>query len=190
MYRRHDKELTLEVAAHTVAETDLIRRTKTGDKAAFEQLYRMHVGRVYGLCLRLTANKGRAEESTQTVFIRVWEIIGSFRGESAFSTWLHRVAVNVVLAERRKERRLETIVAAAGTLDGFEIAEPARFPGNAIDLETAVASLPDRAREVFVLHDIEGYRHEEIADLLGVVAGTSKTHLHRARKILRGVLER
>ena len=179
----------MEIAAHTVPEADLIRRTKTGDKAAFEQLYRMHVGRVYGLCLRLTANKERAEESTQTVFIRLWEIIGSFRGESAFSTWLHRITVNVVLAEKRKEHRLEAVVTTTGLLEEFEGAGPAQFPGTAIDLETAVAALPDRAREVFVLHDIEGYRHEEIADLLGVVAGTSKTHLHRARKILRGALQ-
>lgn len=182
--------IKLEIAAHTISEIDLIQRTKRGDRDAFEYLYRMHVGRVYGLCLRLTSDKGRAEEATQNVFVRVWEMIGSFRGESAFSTWLHRVAVNAVLIEKRKEHRLGARVQATGIPEEYESVDEPPFPGTSMDLEAAVASLPDRARSVFVLHDIEGYRHEEIADLLGVAVGTSKTHLHRARKILRGALQR
>lgn len=167
--------------------TDLVRQAREGDDAAFEALYRANVGRVYALCLRLSADPRRAEELTQDTFVRAWERLHTFRGDAAFTTWLHRLTVNVVFmarrAERRRERRVLTIEAPP------EIAS-AGSPAGRIDLERAIASLPDGAREVFVLHDIEGYRHREIAALTGLSAGTSKAQLFRARRLLRRRLDR
>ncbi len=140
---------------------DLVARAQAGDQTAFRELYREHAGRVYALCLRLTGDGRDAEERTQDVFVRLWDKLSSFRGESAFSSWLHRLAVNVVLNE-----------------------------GLGIDLERAIAELPDGAREVFVLYDIEGYGHGEIAQLVGIAEGTSKAQLFRARRLLREKLER
>lgn len=159
-----------------------------GDRRAFEQLYRLHVGRVYALCLRIAADSGRAEELTQDVFVRVWEMIGSFRGESAFSSWLHRVTVNVVLVDIRSNRRRSARVFVTDDLTAYDTTETESPPGAALDLESAIASLPPQARTTFVLHDIEGYRHEEIAELMGLATGTSKAQLHRARKLLKEVL--
>ena len=159
-----------------------------GDRRAFEQLYRLHVGRVYALCLRIAADSGRAEELTQDVFVRVWEMIGSFRGESAFSSWLHRVTVNVVLVDIRSSRRRSARVFATDDLSAYDTTETESQPGTAVDLEAAIASLPPQARTTFVLHDIEGYRHEEIAELMGLATGTSKAQLHRARKLLKEAL--
>lgn len=168
--------------------TDLIHRAQLGDQAAFEVLYREHVGRVYALCLRLTADAARAEELTQDVFVRVWERLASFRGESAFSSWLYRVAVNVVFLSSRRARRRTARVVAVDDPASLERADDAAGPGPRLDLERAVAALPRGAREVFVLHDIEGYRHEDIARLTGIAIGTSKAQLFRARRLLREAL--
>lgn len=166
--------------------SDLVRRAQAGDRAAFRRLYEDHVSRVYALCLRLTGDPEEAMERTQDVFVRAWGKLRSFRGEAAFATWLHRLAVNVVLTDRRsagrRGRRADT-AAALGPRS-----EPAPRVGLAVDLERAIAALPPGARAVFVLYDVEGYRHDEIAELTGIAAGTSKAQLHRARKLLREAL--
>lgn len=170
---------------------DLVARAQTGDQTAFRDLYRRHAGRVYALCLRLTGDVAAAEERTQDVFVRLWDKLASFRGESAFSSWLHRLAVNVVLNEQRTRGRRESRVMPADPeiLDRRD-AGRADVSGVSIDLERAIATLPEGAREVFVLYDIEGYGHAEIAELVGIAEGTSKAQLFRARRLLRGMLER
>ena len=171
--------------------TDLIRRAQQGDRTAFEALYRAHAGRVYGLCLRLTADRALAEERTQDAFVRAWERLATFRGESAFSSWLHRLTVNEVLLGRRAERRREQRVVTSDDPAALERPRGAdTSSGSALDLERAIAALPAGAREVFVLHDVEGYRHEEIAELTGIAIGTSKAQLFRARRLLREALNR
>lgn len=160
-----------------------------GDRAAFERLYRTHVGRVYAVCVRMVGDRGRAEELTQDAFVRAWEKLAHFRGESAFGTWLHRIAVNVALNARKSAG-----VARARTVEDEDAVEslPGRplAPGDRMDLEAAIAKLPPGARRVFVLHDVEGYRHEEIAEMLGVTSGATKAQLHRARMLLREALQR
>lgn len=166
-----------------------VRLAAGGDRRAFERIYRAHVGRVHSLCLRMVADRATAEELTQDVFVRAWEKLGLYRGESALSTWLHRLAVNVVLNHRKSEGR------RCGRLDD----DPTLLEGRAahgapagarMDLEQAIAGLPPGARRVFVLHDVEGFKHEEIAAMLGVTSGGSKAQLHRARMLLREALER
>jgi RNA polymerase sigma-70 factor (ECF subfamily) len=170
---------------------DLVREAQAGDQRAFREIYRQHAGRVYALCLRLTGDAAAAEERTQDVFVRVWHKLHSFRGESAFASWLHRLTVNVVLLERRATGRRERRVAPAADPEMLERAgagEP--VVGLNIDLERAIAALPKGAREVFVLHDIEGFPHAEIARLTGIAEGTSKAQLFRARRLLREMLDR
>lgn len=169
---------------------DLVARAQAGDQTAFRDLYRHHAGRVYALCLRLTGDARDAEERTQDVFVRLWEKLRSFRGESAFSSWLHRLAVNVVLNESRTTGRRERRVMSAEEPDNVVGAQHAAPLHLNIDLERAIAQLPDGAREVFVLFDIEGYGHAEIAELVGIAEGTSKAQLFRARRLLREKLER
>ena len=164
---------------------ELVRQAQAGDHAAFRELYRQYAGRVYALCLRLTGDAADAEERTQDVFVRLWDKVGSFRGESAFTSWLHRLTVNVVLNERRTGGRRERRVAPAADPAVLERAGRETQPGLAIDLERAIAALPAGAREVFVLYDIEGYSHAEIAGLTGIAEGTSKAQLFRARRLLR-----
>lgn len=176
--------------------SDAVGRAQEGDQAAFEELYRDHAGRVYALCLRMTGDHGRAEELTQDVFLRAWTKLSTFRGDAAFSTWLHRLAVNVVLAHRRSRGKRWARLTATDDLEPYEsvaaktgLAEPERAPkGSLIDLEEAIATLPEGARTVFVLYEIEGYRHDEIAAATGTAVGTSKAQLHRARKLLREAL--
>jgi RNA polymerase sigma-70 factor, ECF subfamily len=169
---------------------DLVARAQAGDQTAFRDLYRTHAGRVYALCLRLTGDARDAEERTQDVFVRLWDKLRSFRGESAFSSWLHRLAVNVVLTERRATGRRESRVTPAEDPAALERNRGNPTEGLSIDLERAIAELPDGAREVFVLYDIEGYGHAEIAGLTGIAEGTSKAQLFRARRLLREKLER
>ena len=152
-------------------------------------LYRENVGRVHALCLRMARDRAEADELTQETFVRVWERLGSFRGDSAFTTWLHRVTVNVVIAGLRSRGRWRERFAAAETED-FGAAVPAFSAGGDLDLERAIARLSPQARLVFLLHDVEGYQHGEIAELLGLAVGTSKAHLHRARGLLREHLSR
>jgi RNA polymerase sigma-70 factor (ECF subfamily) len=162
-----------------------------GDRQAFERLYRSHVNRVYSLCTRMSGSRTRGEELTQDVFVRTWEKLPQFRGESAFSTWLHRLAVNVVLNARKTEGKEASRTDESDSGDE-RWNEVARAPMHIerMDLANAIAKLPAGARKVFVLHDIEGYKHEEIAELCGITSGGSKAQLHRARLLLRGALER
>ena len=171
------------------AEAADVALAQSGDGRAFERLYRTHVPRIHGLVRRMMSG-GDHDDVTQDVFVRVWEKLHTFRGESAFGTWLHRLAVNVILAKRKTlggERRrfgddsgetLELVAGRQGT------------PEHGVDFEEALARLPEGARQVFVLHDVQGYRHEEIAKLLGIVPGTSKSQLHHARMALRKYLDR
>ncbi|MCX5768124.1 MAG: RNA polymerase sigma factor [Gemmatimonadetes bacterium] len=162
-----------------------------GDRRAFERLYRTHVSRVYSLCARMVGDKARAEELTQDVFVRAWEKLTQFRGESAFGTWLHRLAVNVVLNERQTERRRrDKHDDSIEEMDSLAYADvrPTEVPGLSIDLERAIATLPPGAKKVFVLHDVQGYTHEEIGEMLGVTSGGCKAQLHRARMLLRAQL--
>jgi RNA polymerase sigma-70 factor (ECF subfamily) len=167
----------------------LVKRAQSGDSGAFEALYRRLVGRIYALCLRMARDSQRAEELTQDVFVRAWERLGTFRGESKFTTWLHRLAVNVVLQEGRTKGRRESreeLVDDPGKYLGRVKVE---FPGTRMDLERAIASLPDGARRVLVLRDIYGYKYDEIAEMQGVALGTVKAQIHRARKMMREKLE-
>lgn len=166
-----------------------VESAQRGDQGAFEQLYREHAGRIFALCLRLCGDRQAAVELTQDTFVRAWEQLGTFRGESAFSTWLHSLAVNVVLGARRRESRYrERVVADDAEVQAAQ--SPTRDPGDRVDLERAIAKLPEGARTALVLHDIEGYTHDEIARKLGLSPGTSKAQLHRARKLLREALSR
>lgn len=174
----------------TTRDAALVQRAQAGDTSAFEALYRAHVGRVYAVCLRMTADETRAVDLTQDTFVRAWQRLGSFRGESAFSSWLHRVAVNVVLVALRSERRRTARVQTTDDLDAFDAPGCNPTPGTAMDLEQAIAALPPQARTVLVLHDVEGYRHHEIADMMDIATGTSKAHLHRARRLLKRFLNR
>ena len=156
---------------------------------AFEQLYRRYVGRVHAVCLRLAGNPSLAEECTQDAFVKAWESLAKFRGESSFGTWVHRIAVNAVLERHRSQLRQ----AAWVTWKDDEILEsvpaPDSGPEQGLDLEQCIAELPPAARMVFVLFDVEGHSHEEIAGMTGLAVGTSKAHLHRARQLLRARLE-
>ncbi len=160
----------------------------SGDATAFERLYRAHVARVHSLVRRML-DADEADDLTQDVFVRAWEKLSTFRGESAFGTWLHRVAVNVVLA-RRKTLGVERGRFHSGEDPLEDVSGRRETPEISMDFEEALANLPDGARQVFVLHDVEGYRHEEIARMLGVVPGTSKSQLHHARMALRRYLDR
>ena len=171
------------------AESEVVRRAQARDMQAFEHLYRLHVPRVHAICLRMTANPSRAEELTQRAFLTVWEKLPLFRGESAFASWLHRVAINTVLADLRAEHRRTQRVFGTEDPSVFETAPRGPAVGVRLDLEEAIAALPTQARAVFVLHDVEGWQHDEIAAQLGVATGTSKAQLHRARKLLQEALQ-
>jgi RNA polymerase sigma-70 factor, ECF subfamily len=169
-------------------EARLVARAQGGDVAAFEALYRRHVPLVHAVCRRMTRDGRRAEELTQEVFIRAWQKLASFRGEAAFATWLTRLAVNVVLSERRRVVRHEGREDATDDLEEVAPAATGAHPGERLDLERAVAALPRGARNVLVLHDVHGFHHAEIAAMLGLAVGTCKAQLHRARKLLREAL--
>jgi RNA polymerase sigma-70 factor, ECF subfamily len=166
----------------------LVARAARGDVAAFEELYRLNIGRVYALCLRMSGNRALAEELVQEAFVRAWQKLGSFRGASAFSTWLHRLTVNVVLGHQRSTNRREARVSGLIDDEVPDRVAPEAHPGQTVDLERAIRGLPEGARTVFVLHDVEGFRHREISRLTGIAVGTSKAQLHRARKMLRKAL--
>ena len=164
-----------------------------GDRRAFERLYSAHVNRVFTLCTRMCGSRIRGEELTQDVFVRTWEKLPQFRAESAFSTWIHRIAVNIVLTDRKNEGRARRRMLEDEENGGEDIFAPAATtPRDAdrMDLTAAIEALPPGARQIFVLHDVEGYKHEEIAELCGITAGGSKAQLHRARLLLREALTR
>jgi RNA polymerase sigma-70 factor (ECF subfamily) len=166
-----------------------VRAARDGEVGAFEALYREHVGRVYGLCLRMTGSAHEAESLTQETFVRAWQRLADFRGESAFGTWLHHVAVSVVLTSRRATLRRLRRVETTDDLARVDGPDPVRnAPDARVDLDRAIAHLPEGARLVFVLFDIEGYSHAEIARELGIAENTSKAQLHRARGLLQGWL--
>ena len=157
-----------------------------GDSSAFERLYRTHVARIHSLTRRMLGTH-EADEVTQDIFVRTWQKLGQFRGESAFSTWLHRLAVNVVIERRRMFAiNRERMADDASALDFVTVA-PARGDLT-VDFEHAIEQLPAGARESLVLHDVEGYKHREIASMLGIATGTSKRQLHRARMLMRRYL--
>jgi RNA polymerase sigma-70 factor (ECF subfamily) len=178
----------MRVVDESASREPLVDRAARGEVVAFEELYRENAGRVFLLCLRMCGDPSLAEELAQEAFIRAWEKLSSFRGESAFSTWLHRVTVNVVLGNRRSTARREARIKPAGDDLPIDLKAPAPSPIQALDLERSIAALPKGARTVFILHDIEGYRHKEISRLTGLAEGTSKAQLHRARKLLRKAL--
>ena len=162
---------------------DLIQAVKNGDKQAYHLLYQRYVGQVYGLCYRLCAEKSLAEDACQEVFIQLWRKIGNYQGDSKFSTWLHTVTSHVTISYLRKQRgwwqRMINID------DAPEAESLTQEPGTANDLETYIARLPERARIVFVLHAIEGFRHEEIAELTNMAVGSSKAQFHRAKQLIK-----
>jgi len=179
------------------SEPEAIERAKHGDVQAFEFLYQMHRRRVYSLCLRMTANTASAEDLTQEAFLQLFRKIGTFRGESAFSTWLHRMAVNVVLMQLRK--RGLAVVSLEDTLENTDEEAPRKELGVAdralmgsidrLQLQRAVETLPPGYRMIFLLHDVEGYEHNEIAEMVGCSIGNSKSQLHKARMKLRELLK-
>ena len=179
-----------------LSEAEAIERAKQGDAAAFEVLYNLHKRRVYSLCLRMTTNTAEAEDLTQEAFLQLFRKIGTFRGESAFSTWLHRMAVNVVLSQLRKkglqvvplddenEGEEETPKKDYGAQDNVLAGSLDR-----LQLKNAIDRLPPGYRSIFVLHDVEGFEHNEIAEMVGCSIGNSKSQLHKARMKLRELLK-
>ena len=171
------------------AEAVEVALAQSGDTRAFERLYRLHVTRVHTLARRMVPDAD-AEELTQDVFVRAWRALGDFRGEARISTWLHRIAVNVVLEHRRRTARRLRRVEPVDDLDRLGASTPAPDAGLDLDLRAALERLPPGARAVFILHEVEGFTHEEIAEMGGVTTGTTKTQLHRARRLLREALSR
>jgi RNA polymerase sigma-70 factor, ECF subfamily len=179
-----------------LSEAAAIERAKRGDAEAFEVLYNLHKRRVYSLCLRMTANTAAAEDLTQEAFLQLFRKIGTFRGESAFSTWLHRMAVNVVLMQLRKKGL--PVVPLDDTMEGEDEA-PRKEPGaedprlagsiDRMQLQLSIKALPPGYRMIFLLHDVEGYEHNEIAEMIGCSIGNSKSQLHKARMKLREFLK-
>ena len=180
-----------------IPEPDLIRLAQQGDAAAFEGLYQLHNRRVYSLCLRMVGNTAEAEDLTQEAFLQLFRKISTFRGESAFSTWLHRLAVNVVLMKLRKKSGKETSLEQVTDPDE-ESGTPRRDFGtldvrlsgslDRVNLQRAVEQLPPGYKAVFVLHDVQGFEHNEIAGIMGCSIGNSKSQLHKARMRLRDLL--
>ena len=183
----YSREMVSAPPKSVAGEEVWIGQAQRSDAHAFEALYRLHVDKVYGLCLRMTGNVSEAEDCTQETFIQAWNKMLKFRGDSAFSTWLHRIAVNTVLGRIRKSKREQDRIQAVND------AQPARVAtgdtGELRDLAEAVDRLPERARHVFVLHAVYGYSHDEAAEMMGIAAGTSKAQLHRARRLLVQQLE-
>ena len=180
-----------------MTEAEAISRAQAGEEASFEALYTLHKNRVYSLCLRMTSDCSRAEDLTQEAFLQLYRKIGSFRGESAFATWLHRLTVNIVLMAFRKKGLLETSLEES--LEPWSEDGPVREYGAAdrvlhgavdrITLQRAITELPPGYRMIFLLHDVEGFEHNEIAKMLGCSIGNSKSQLHKARMKLRGLLQ-
>ncbi len=168
-------------------ERDLVVRAQEGEQAAFEMLYRQHVGRVYAVCLRMTGQPAVADDCVQEAFIRAWHKLPEFRGQSAFGTWIHRIAVNQVLGHKRSSRRqgahLELL---AGLMAGASTPAPETA---GFDIENAIARLPEGARDVLLLCGVGGFSHEEASSMLGIAVGTSKAQLHRARRLLKDRLD-
>ena len=176
-------------------ERSLVSRAQRGDVGAFETLYRANAPRVFALSLRLTGSRAEATELTQDVFVHAWQRLTSFRGDAAFASWLHRIAINTLFMSARSEHRRAARIrfAADEREDDLAPVEQGSIPAvdvaQAVDLERAIAALPPGARRVFVLHDVLGYRHDEIARLTGLAEGTLRAQLHRARRLLMEALK-
>jgi len=189
---------TRPIEVRELSEAEAIQRAQQGDAEAFERIYRLHNRRVYALCLRMVGNTAEAEDLTQEAFLQLFRKIGTFRGESAFSTWLHRLAVNVVLMRLRKKTLVATSLDEATEPDEDaggprkDIGGPdLRLSGSVdrVNLERAVEQLPPGYRSIFVLHDVQGYEHNEIAVIMNCSIGNSKSQLHKARMRLRELLQ-
>jgi RNA polymerase sigma-70 factor (ECF subfamily) len=167
---------------------EVVHRATNGDPAAFRIIYDFHLERVHAICLRMGPDRQRAMELTHDVFVRVWEKLGTFRRESSLATWIHRLAVNMVLMEARTRDRRERRVEGVGDLEVLGAAAPADCIGERLDLEAAISRLPDGARQVFVLREIEGYEYSEISAVMGITEGTARSQLHRARQLLMPML--
>jgi RNA polymerase sigma-70 factor, ECF subfamily len=165
---------------------DVVRRAQAGDVDAFEALYRLHAPAVLTLCRRMSSDDARARELAQDVFVRAWERLTSFRGQSTLATWLHRLGVNVVLEQMRSSKR-EAMRMIEGTDDHGSHSTAGQLDAR-MDLDAALVRLPQGARVVFVMHDIEGYSHEEISAMTGIAAGTARAQLWRARRALMKML--
>lgn len=181
-----------EVNKSQPSDFELAKKAAAGDGKAFEELYRRHYRRVYALTLRMMGNPTEAEDMTQEVFLQLFNKIGMFRGESAFTTWLHRMTVNQVLMHFRKKSTRSELLTDEGETP-VQIVKGTENPSTApvidrIGLENALKQLPNGYRTVFVLHDVEGYEHYEIAEMLGIAEGTSKSQLHKARLKLRQLI--
>lgn len=170
-------------SAPETTETELVAQSRNGHVKAFESLYRRHIGRIYGLCLRMTGNPHTAEECAQEAFVRAWQNLQTFKGDSEFGTWLYRIAVNQVLTHHRKQRR-HGMHLVEGNPEDHQIAGAPAQADAGIDLEAAIAQLPERARHIFVLQCIYGHSHEEVAQMLDVAVGTTKAQVHRAKQLL------
>ena len=167
----------------TKSELDLIRSVQSGVKQAYLALYKQYIGQVYALCYRLTGEKMLAEDASQEVFIQLWKKIGNYKGDSKFSTWLHTVTSNITISYLRKQRGwLQKMFNIEDSVAMYEEAEPS---SSEVDLESYIVRLPERARIVFVLHAIEGYRHEEIATMTNMAVGSSKAQFHRAKQLMK-----
>jgi RNA polymerase sigma-70 factor (ECF subfamily) len=167
---------------------DVVRRAQQGDVDAFESLYRSHAGAIYALCRRMVGDDGEARELVQDVFVRAWERLTTFRGHSSLATWLHRLATNVVL-ERLRSTKRDALRLIAGDEDVFGSHSTGARLDAGIDLDAALLRLPGGARTVFVLHDVEGYSHDEIALMTGIAPGTARAQLWRARRALMKLLD-
>ena len=181
------RESAATVADRAADEARWVERARQADPSAFEKLYRANVDRVYGLCLRMTGERSEAEDCVQEAFIQAWNKLDNFRGDAAFGTWMHRVAVNVVLGRMRKSKREQDRIRAVS--DVAPAREAIADDGALRDLEQAINELPSGARHVFVLHAVYGYSHGETGDMLGIAEGTSKAQLNRARRLLAQQLE-
>ncbi|MBL8016254.1 MAG: sigma-70 family RNA polymerase sigma factor [Ignavibacteria bacterium] len=173
-------------------EFELIRQAAAGNSHAFRELYKNNVQRVYAVCLRAAQDRDTADELTQEVFVKAWEKLSSFQFGSKFSSWLHSIAVNQFLMMKRSEKRFTERVNELTEITNREnlSSKTKQSYDSRIDIEDALGKLPEQARMAFVLHDIEGYKHHEIADMMDIEVGTSKAHLHRARRMLREELSK
>ncbi len=171
-------------AVERAAERALVAKAKNNDYGAYEELYQMHVGRVFALCVRLCNDRDMAEDLAQEAFILAWRKLSTFRGDSAFGSWLYRIATNTTLSYLRKQKPFQHSL----DIDDTEEEAMPEDVAARIGLEQAIGKLPDGARAVFVLYSLEGYTHDEIASMLNIAQGSSKAQLHRARQLLQGHL--
>jgi len=171
-----------ENSVNNISDSELVALCRSGDAVFFKKLYERYIGRVYGFALRLSGNTDLADDLTQEVFIKIWENIGAFKGDSALYSWIHKICVNAFLMKLRADKNYEKKINK-----GYDESLIISYPGDdfSIDMEKAVQKLPPQAKMVFILFEIENYKHKEISEMLGIEEGTSKAHLHKARKILR-----